>query len=55
MKRYKVEGWYRSGDEKDFEQLTLIERNAKKALMYFYKYHIEIDFYKITVEEINNK
>ena len=52
VKRFKVEGWFRMYDEKDFMELTLIEHTANDAIIYFCKYHIDFNFYKITVEEI---
>jgi hypothetical protein len=51
MKRFKVEGWYRYNDEKDFEQLTLYCDNIEDAIAYF-KNYFGVVFYKIDAIEI---
>ena len=53
MKKFKVEGWYRYNGEKDFEQLTSTEYSAEDAIIYFCGYYLDLEFYKITVEEID--
>ena len=52
MKRFKVEGWFRMYDEKDFMELTLIEHTANQIINWFKRKYSNINFYKITVEEI---
>jgi hypothetical protein len=52
MKRFKVEGWYRLHDEKDFEVLHIESIDAAKAIRIFQKEYRSTSFYKITVEEI---
>ena len=51
MKRFKVEGWYRLHDEKDFEQLTLYSNNTEDAITYF-KNYFGVVFYKIDIIEL---
>ena len=52
MKRFKVEGWYRYDDEKDFEILHISAKHAEKAIKIFQKEYKSTDFYKISAEEI---
>ena len=52
MKRFKVEGWYRLHDEKDFEQLIIEVQDYKTAIDVFletFKTHL---FYIVTAKEI---
>jgi hypothetical protein len=51
MKRFKVEGWYRYNDEKDFEELTLYSNNTEDAIAYF-KNYFGVVFYKIDITEL---
>jgi hypothetical protein len=51
MKRFKVEGWYRYNDEKDFNVMTTSQFNAKDAVNCFFMFYSELNFYKITVQE----
>mgnify|MGYP003657315350 CR=1 FL=1 len=51
MKRFKVQGWYKCDDEKDFEQLTLDSYNTESAISYF-KGYFGLVFYKIVIIEI---
>ena len=51
MKKFKVEGWYRLQDSKDFEELILYSENTKNAINYF-KFYFGLQFYKITAKEI---
>tara|TARA_R110000796_G_C14293253_1_gene404256 strand:+ start:94 stop:255 length:162 start_codon:yes stop_codon:yes gene_type:complete len=52
MKIFKVEGWYRYNDDKDFEQLKIKVDKVENAIKVFKGIYKDIDFYKITVEEI---
>jgi ribosomal protein L20A (L18A) len=53
MKRFKVEGWYRYNDEKDFTSLTFEAIDIKKAMVLFLDvYYRKIKFYKIDIKEI---
>jgi hypothetical protein len=52
MKRFKVEGWYRYNDEKDFEQETFKAPSIEKAMILFLSVHWLTKFYKIDIEEI---
>jgi hypothetical protein len=52
MKKFKVEGWYRHNDDKDFCAITTTQYEAKDAIVCFNLCFGELDFYKITVEEI---
>jgi len=52
MKTFKIEGWYRYNDEKDFETIELYSDNPEDALKTFkFMYH-RINFYKIDIKEI---
>jgi hypothetical protein len=51
MKRFKVEGWYRYNDEKDFEILEIEANNAEKAI-YLFKEWFVFSFYKIDIIEL---
>ena len=52
MKRFKVEGWYRLDDEKDFEVLHIESKDAEKAIRIFKKEYRSTHFYKIDIKEI---
>ena len=52
MKRFKVEGWYRYNDEKDFEVLNMQNDNAKDALREFKIIYHRHNFYKIDIIEL---
>ena len=52
MKRFKVEGWYRYNDEKDFTSLTFECINAERAIDIFKLYYKTIKFYKIDIIEL---
>ena len=52
MKRFKVEGWYRLHDEKDFEQLIIRIDSAARALDFFSKMYTGYSFYKIDIIEL---
>ena len=52
MKKFKVEGWYRLEDYKDFELLHIDCKTLEKAVKLFKQYYSDVYFYKITVEEI---
>jgi hypothetical protein len=52
MKTFKIEGWYRYNDEKDFETETLEAVNLEDALIKFLDVHYLISFYKIDIKEI---
>ena len=52
MKRFKVEGWYRLHDEKDFKFEILNAKTENKALNIFLFYYEDLHFYKTTVQEI---
>jgi hypothetical protein len=52
MKTFKVEGWYRLHDEKDFEQLTIITASTEIAIAWFKKIYIQYNFYKIDIIEL---
>jgi hypothetical protein len=52
MKRFKVEGWYRYNDEKDFEVLNVITATPEIAIAWFKKIYIQYNFYKIDIKEI---
>ena len=52
MKTFKIEGWYRYNDEKDFETIQLNADNPEMALKTFkFMYH-RYNFYKIDIKEI---
>tara|TARA_R110000823_G_scaffold3614_3_gene13730 strand:+ start:3753 stop:3914 length:162 start_codon:yes stop_codon:yes gene_type:complete len=52
MKRFKIEGWYRYNDEKDFEQLTIKIDTAERAIQFFKVMYERYNFYKIDIIEI---
>ena len=52
MKRFKVEGWYRYNDEKDFNVMTTSQNNIQDAIICFCMYYNELHFYKIDIKEI---
>jgi hypothetical protein len=52
MKRFKIEGWYRYNDEKDFEVLELRANNLERAIIIFNQIFREYNFYKIDIKEI---
>jgi hypothetical protein len=52
MKRFKVEGWYRYNDEKDFESEIVNGFYLETALNYFMEKYKVISFYKIEAKEI---
>ena len=52
MKRFKVEGWYRYDDEKDFWLAILLADNSEDVIIKFKKYYYEYRFYKIDVKEL---
>jgi hypothetical protein len=52
MKTFKIEGWYRYNDEKDFETETLEAVNLEDALVKFLDVHYLISFYNIDIKEI---
>jgi len=52
MKRFKVEGWYRYNDEKDFEQLIIRIDTAERAIEFFKVMYERYNFYKIDIIEL---
>jgi hypothetical protein len=52
MKRFKIEGWYRYNDEKDFEMLHIESIDAAKAIRIFKKEYRSTHFYKIDIIEL---
>jgi hypothetical protein len=52
MKTFKVEGWYRYNDEKDFEVLEFNCETVKIAIQLFLSVNGNINFYKIDIKEI---
>jgi ribosomal protein L20A (L18A) len=52
MKKFKVEGWYRYSDEKDFETLETESVNLEDALGKFLDVYCRLSFYKIDIKEI---
>ncbi len=52
MKRFKVEGWYRYNDEKDFEVLETEAVNLEDALGKFLDVYYRLSFYKIDIIEL---
>jgi ribosomal protein L20A (L18A) len=52
MKTFKVEGWYRYNDEKDFWTHTLLADNIEDAITKFKKDFYAYRFYKIDIKEI---
>ena len=52
MKRFKIEGWYRYNDEKDFEQLITKMDTPERAVEFFKAMYSRYSFYKVTVEEL---
>ena len=51
MKRFKVEGWYRCNDEKDFKS-EIIECYTKRKALDLFANMYNWRFFKITAEEI---
>ena len=51
MKRFKIEGWYKYKEDKDFESLILYSENKENALFYF-KDYFGLVFYKIDIIEL---
>ena len=51
MKRFKVQGWYRVHDEKDFKN-QIIECYTKRKALDLFANMYNCRFYKITAEEI---
>jgi len=55
MKKFKVEGWYRYNDEKDFE-IEMFYTNDDNDIKYFVDWFLSmyenIKFYKIDIKEI---
>jgi hypothetical protein len=52
MKTFKVEGWYRYNDEKDFETEIVNGFYLETALAWFMEKYKVISFYKIDIKEI---
>jgi len=52
MKRFKVEGWYRYNDEKDFEWAIITIDSPTSAIEFFEDMYQEFSFYKIDIKEI---
>jgi hypothetical protein len=52
MKTFKIEGWYRYNDEKDFETKEIFSNNPEDALKTFKDFHKGYNFYKIDIKEI---
>ena len=52
MKRFKIEGWHRYNDEKDFEQLTIRIDTAERAIQFFKVMYERYNFYKIDIIEL---
>ena len=52
MKTFRIEGWYRLNDEKDFENLNVITDKAETAIDWFKQIYIQYTFYKIDVREL---
>ena len=52
MKRFKVEGWYRYNDEKDFESIKVEATSSREATDMFFETFNNYCFYLITAEEI---
>ena len=51
MKTFKVEGWYRHNDEKDFITFSTISDTPENAIKIF-KNNYNLHFYKIEIKEI---
>lgn len=52
MKTFKIEGWYRYNDEKDFEQDLVIGWNVEEIIDWFKEKYNTVHFYKIDIKEI---
>jgi hypothetical protein len=52
MKRFKVEGWYRLHDEKDFDTLETEAVNLEDALCKFLDFYCMLGYYKIDIKEM---
>jgi hypothetical protein len=52
MKTFKIEGWYRYNDEKDFEQLKINTDTPESAVYYFKEIYSRYNFHKIDIKEI---
>ena len=52
MKRFKVEGWYRYNDEKDFMQLITKMDTPERAIEFFKAMYSRHNFYKIDIIEL---
>jgi hypothetical protein len=53
MKTFKVEGWFRYNDEKDFEVETIVSQSPEYAIEYFKSKFPSLRFYKIIIEQCN--
>jgi len=51
MKAFKIEGWYRYNDEKDFETIT-IECDTPEEAIKSFKDWCSFSCYKIDIKEI---
>ena len=52
MKKFKVEGWYCLNNKKYFHCFTSFSFNSKDAIGLFCTYFNNLNFYKITAEEL---
>jgi len=52
MKTFKMEGWYRYNDEKDFEQEIIKCSSVQVAIQLFTDKYNQLNFYKIDIKEI---
>ena len=53
MKRFKVEGWHSSNNDKDFEHIIIYVNTIENAIKIFKGIYNYCIFYKIDVTEIN--
>jgi hypothetical protein len=51
-KTFRIKGWYKYNDEKEFWTHTLSANNIEEALKEFTFTYYLIDFYKIDIKEI---
>ena len=52
MKTFKIEGWYRLNDEKDFEQEIITAVDVQMALHIFTRTYGGKSFFKITTKQL---
>ena len=52
MKTFKIEGWYRLNDEKDFEQEIITAVDLQMAMYIFIRSYGTKNFFKITTKQL---